>query len=350
MPQKPLRYLSFKQFNESFDLVSFAKQYDPNYRNAYGGIMIHCPYHDDGNPSCIVDNSHAYCFACNQYATPVNFVAHVTKMSPPEVLESTELENYLTDAPQVEVKRTYRRPKENIVKMAHSTLLQNNGNPLDYLYRRGLSLKTIQRFKLGFCNIGSIFKNYNGWRYSIPVYDHAGQLITIRYRASAPEDEPKYLTHPATASVMFNTEVLRTSHNVVYVGSQIDAMLLDQMGIAAVGSASEGTILPEYAYLFSGVNVFIIPDADLTGIKNIGKFIKAFGESAASISVVSLSSYNGEYSPKQDVNSFLLRFGPSAIIEVLNSYGYFGENEKQYYLLREQQSQHRGSPVTMQEA
>src|SRR5262249_49317118 len=88
-----------------------------------------------------------------------------------------------------------------------------------YLSRRDLSLATISRFGLGYCDRGLM-----SGRIAIPIHDHNGQLIAYAGRwaeLSAPDGRPRYLLPRGFQKqlVLFNLHRVKDRRSVVIVES-----------------------------------------------------------------------------------------------------------------------------------
>lgn len=142
---------------------------------------ISCPAHDDPAASMAVYRDHTYCYGCGKvdhgyYALALLLYGDHSEENRRRAREV----GHRYTAREVDA---YRERVDQQVKLDplpwglalsyHNLLFSEyRGGRREWLHERGLSLDSINRFRLG----------HDGVRYTIPVYDQRGQLLTIRYR------------------------------------------------------------------------------------------------------------------------------------------------------------------------
>lgn len=304
--------IDFKEFKERFDLVEYVTSTRPTKRTGRG-VLARCIVHEDSEPSMLVSRKFWHCFSCHEQGDAIRFLSIDKGISEYDAVISASdtsfCKEYKIEAKVKEVE--YKRPDVSNVSLHKKTLLASPAK-LEYLLSRGLSMESIDRFHLGYGKPTDHWFKYP--RYTIPIFDKDDALITIRYRVDGVlEDKPKYMTHPGTESFLFNVGAARNNKNVVLTGSQIDAILLEQYGIPAVGSAGEGVFKVGWEKYFDGVNLYVLFDNDSAGVRGT-KHVCSMVETA--IPVYWPSSFPEKY----DINDALLdpEVGINGIRGILN--------------------------------
>ncbi|MGO2037009.1 MAG: toprim domain-containing protein [Brevibacterium sp.] len=156
----------------------------------------------------------------------------------------------------------------------HRALLENQDEPaFTYLTEeRGLSLETIERFKLGVVDESDDEYGHLEGYLSIPYITPTSttewwaNYTDLRFRRgpSLSEKAPKYRTLPGHPSRLFATTTLADPGSyVVVVEGEMDAMTLIQCGVPAVGVPGVKAWKPYYRNIFAGFErVFILADKD----------------------------------------------------------------------------------------
>lgn len=255
-----------EQIKDGFDLVEYVMNTSPRWERTRRGIVSVCVAHDERNPSMWVTDDMWYCFACGAHGDSISYVMVQNDIPFVEALEYMSKGKYVKREIKTRsgITKVLEPPDPRLADVYHRTLKNSQGK-IQYLRSRGLSDRTIDKFNLGYGRPART-NRFSKPRYTIPVY-RDGQLVTVRYRVDpAFGGDVKYIAMPRTESFLFNTDALKDNDGfVVYTGSQIDAMLLDQHGIPAVGSAGEGVFKPGWGELFDGVRTAILLDNDRAG-------------------------------------------------------------------------------------
>ena len=139
-----------------------------------------------------------------------------------------------------EDKATLRLPEEFITLCTVSPQMLHSA-PLNYLKKRGVTLKEIYRWKMGFCYRG----RYRG-RLIIPSFDTSGELSYFIAR-SYDGNNIKYLNPPTTKDVVFNDLMVDWSKPITLVEGIFDALKLEN-AIPILGST-----LPTSSKLFQKI-------------------------------------------------------------------------------------------------
>lgn len=291
--------LDAQALKRKFNLVDYVKSTREHWEPTMKGVMTHCvsSAHNDSTPSMLVTPDSWYCFGCRRHGDSVSFIMEDAKVDFLGALSIMSGEAYavqeLSLPPRYE--NTVVPPSVELIELYHS-ILKNNSKE-GYLTERGLTLETIERFHLGY-GTPRRTRRFVTPRYVIPVFDSDGNPVTIRYRldpSMASSGEPKYITLPRTRSYLFNTQTIKGADFVVYVGGQIDAMLLEQFGFHSVGSAGETTFRKEWGEIFGDTPTVILLDNDEAGM---------YGSIAAWLSIKNavIAKWPPYFPDKYDIN------------------------------------------------
>jgi DNA primase len=121
---------------------------------------------------------------------------------------------------------------------------------------------------------------------------------------------PKYIGVTGNPTRLFNTRaVKRAGDTIVITEGEVDAITLNQIGIASVAVAGSQNWKPHYRRIFTGFpKVVIVGDNDKAGRKFVKEVAK--GLYSARVAII-------EGEEKEDCNSFFLKFGAEALREAL---------------------------------
>jgi len=163
-------------------------------------------------------------------------------------------------------------PNKNEVVVQNEKLVdvfwKNGVTDRDYWYRRGLTDKTIDTYKLG---------KYDGF-WTLPVYMN-GKFMNFQCRTDVPEKKirPWYR---GVGPLLFNSSILPFVSSVFITEGPVDAILLNQYGfptISHTGGAS-GWSDTWFPYFKRQKEIFYVADNDLAGYNAVRKIAKSLGE------------------------------------------------------------------------
>jgi hypothetical protein len=162
---------------------------------------------------------------------------------------------------------------------------ENGVNDRGYWYRRCLTDKTIDTYKLG---------KYDGF-WTLPVYMN-GKFMNFQCRTDTPEKKirPWYR---GVGPLLFNSSILPFVSTVYITEGPVDALLLNQLGFPALshtGGAS-GWNDAWFPYFRRQKEIFYVADNDLAGYNAVTKIAKSLGEYR--VKIVSFSDYPLKYDP-----------------------------------------------------
>lgn len=190
-------------------------------------------------------------------------------------------------------------PSAEKIEQWQQALLANKPALNALMEQRGLDRKTIIDWELG----------YDGNRYMIPVRDAGGELVNVRrYKLGAGTGD-KMLNLPGHGSAsIFRPDILRDAEEIVITEGEMDCILLNQFGIAAIThTAGAATFRPNWGALFADKTVFVCYDADEAGRKGAQKVDQIVRPFARDVFIMSIP----ETSKGADITDFLHKEGHS---------------------------------------
>lgn len=211
-----------------------------------------CPFHNDENPSFAVGDHVYRCFSCGVSGSFKDWKAFSTGNSTPS--------------------RTFKPGKYQLkpTKLEYPDDWVAHPYAVRYFTSRNITPESVKKFKLG----------YTGWRFSIPNYND-GELVGVKLRRNPNNNEdrgPKYTSLPGSKPGLFNRDILYSTKEVVCVEGELDAIVLDQLGIPAVSSTGGCNTFPsEWIRWFKGLTtVYLWFDSDDPGRKAEVSLYKKF--------------------------------------------------------------------------
>lgn len=230
-------------------------------------------------------------------------------------------------------------PKDKIIETHETTNVTDNFNVLieklhsnvvqtDYYNKRGLTAKTINKYKLGYAEEGlnfairesSLLKEkeqdlYNAYKYFLPIWgsDNNCSYFIVRLDDNALTESSCKLnkTHnlKGFSAKIFNDRYLEDNEltdNLIFIVEGIfDALSLEEIDLKAIAlnSTSNAELfinkLKENINDIKNKTFILIPDSDKAGNNLITKLINSFKEMQLQLEICNLP---GEY---KDVNEFL---------------------------------------------
>ncbi len=274
------------------DIVTVVGEYVPLTRkgSTWWGC---CPFHKEKTPSFSVtpDKNMFYCFGCHKGGDIIKFVMEMDRLTYPEAIvqlakrygvevryeEGYNPELAKKDTTKDEIIQLYDR----VATMFHYLLTQTEGGKfaLDYITKRGLSMETIEKFKLGYspadrrwlknflrkknfsddflAKSGLFSRNYPDVaffsdRLMFPIFDRRGQCVAMGGRLLR-GDGPKYLNSgdllqyqkgETLYAFNFAKNAIRQEKKVIFCEGYMDCIAYHQCGIE-YAVAPLGTALTE---------------------------------------------------------------------------------------------------------
>lgn len=269
-----------------------------------------CPFHSENTPSLVVypQTQSYHCFGCEAAGTVIDFVMQIEGFKTP-IDAATKLANkyniLLSGIDHEAIKRKKEQINKNreIAKGYYSQRQQAE----EYVLSRGISKETALKFGLGY--------NKENHSITIPILNTYSEMIGMAERYLG-GDQPKY-KNSVENEVYKKSEILygldkarKNIKEAVYiVEGYFDVMALHEFGIsqsvAYCGqSLTDGQAKLLSNYITNKTKIYLIPDKDLTGIKNVKKNIKTLRMYIKNrISVIDLPEGN------KDINDYLIEKG-----------------------------------------
>lgn len=224
-----------------------------------------CPFHNEKTPSFSVSNVKGlyYCFGCSAHGDAFEFISQTEGLSFKEALEK------LASVAGVELPKNLSFAKENdklfsALNLAANWFTQKNQEVVDYLKQRKISLKIIDKFRIGYApssglreylnssgiedkilaNVGLINRNSRDYFYDrlmFPIQNIAGKVIGFGGRALSSDQQPKYLNSPESQlfkkrenlyGLNFALSEIRKKQHLFVVEGYMDVIALHQAGIS----------------------------------------------------------------------------------------------------------------------
>ena len=224
-----------------------------------------CPFHNEKTPSFSVSNVKGlyYCFGCSAHGDAFEFISQTEGLSFKEALEK------LASVAGVELPKNLSVAKENdklfsALNLAANWFTQKNQGVVDYLKQRKISLKIIDKFRIGYApssglreylnssgiedkilaNVGLINRNSRDYFYDrlmFPIQNIAGKVIGFGGRALSSDQQPKYLNSPESQlfkkrenlyGLNFALSEIRKKQHLFVVEGYMDVIALHQAGIS----------------------------------------------------------------------------------------------------------------------
>lgn len=186
-------------------------------------------------------------------------------------------------------------PTEADIRKWHDRLMRSTIILKPLHEERGLTDETLRLRMLG----------YDGERYTIPIYDSAGELVNVRrYKPKSARD--KMMNWPGYGSAsLYLVDNLAHSDVVVLCEGELDAIIGDQYGFATVtATAGAGTWQEQWSNAFTGKHVYIAYDNDPAGEAGARKVANHLRKVAGGVYIVRLP-----VAPKQDLTDFFVAQG-----------------------------------------
>lgn len=296
-----------KEQNDIVDIVSESVKLKRSGRN-YLGL---CPFHHEKSPSFSVsqDKQIYKCFGCGEAGSVITFVMKTKN------LPFIEAVKYLGEKANIEIESqntksaAIKDKNEKLYKLNTEAArfffnnLQSNKDVIEYFFRRGLTMKTLRSFGIGYApqgwinlmnhfkkkgyteldlvNAGLIVKGKNGSYYDrfinrviFPVFNYRGRVIGFGGRV-LDDSKPKYLNSPETEIFKKGTNLYGLNFAVksdinrtlIIVEGYMDCISLHQYGITNVVASLGTALTSEQAKLLKRYadKIIVSYDADVAG-------------------------------------------------------------------------------------
>ena len=328
-----------------------------------------CPFHGEKTPSFHVDTDKKFyhCFGCNVSGDVIKFVMEIEKLSYVEAIETLAKKSgipirYKEGGGPPEYKKDDTIEKnielyERTAGMFHYFLTETEQGKkaLDYITKRGLTLETIQKFKLGYApadrkwlkkfllgkNFSEDFLNKSGLfsqnypdysffsdRLMFPIFNRKGQVVAFGGRVIPPADEsqrkylnsgdlPQFKKRETLFGFNFAKNSIREKKSIIFCEGNMDVIAYHQCGldyaVATLGTALTEEHIKMISGFVAGGTVFLSFDSDGAGQEATWKAIKLCREHDLTVKVIQLKG-------GKDPAEIMLKFGAENLtIQVQNA-------------------------------
>lgn len=329
----PLPDLFLQELKARTDMAELVASY-VNLRRSGRNLVGLCPFHHEKTPSFNVypENGSFYCFGCGVGGDVITFVRKI------ENLDYMEAVRFLANragmqVPEEQVDDTMARLRARVLEINretarffHRVLLSPEGRPgLDYLTRRGLSMKTIRHFGLGFSPPGRFsltdhlkkmgytdqeliqanvaFQSRSGRtmdrfasRVMFPIIDLRGNVVAFGGRILT-DEKPKYINtsdtpvyHKSSGLFAMNFAKNNGGEQLILAEGYMDVISLHQAGFTNAMASLGTSLTMEQARLMAryAKEVVICYDSDAAGQKAASRAIPMLRDAGLLVKVLTV--------------------------------------------------------------
>ena len=226
-----------------------------------GQISFNCPVCDDGRNKHNLEvnyvNNVYKCWACGDYEGTHGSLGKIFD----KYGNRKQKKLYQVLKPETVVKR---EKKKKALKLPDGFTLFKDASPvypvrrqaINYLHNRGISDYMIEKYQIGFCDVGD-----HGGRIIIPSYDKSGELNYYIARSWNPMSRAKYKNPEAEKDkIIFWESMIDWSKDIYLVEGAFDGLFVDN-SIPMLGKHMS-QLLFETIYTKAKGDVIICLDAD----------------------------------------------------------------------------------------
>lgn len=343
------------------DIVSLVSSY-VSLKKSGSGYMGCCPFHREKTPSFHVsgDKQLYHCFGCGAGGSVIQFVMAAENLDFPDAIKLLA-ERAGISLPEMghskdEADEFYKRKRRiydmnrDAARYFREVLLSQEGKAaLDYLTRRGLSMKTITSFGLGaspdswdsllkkllslgyerelIIESGLCIRNeknhvYDRYRNRVmyPIFDARGNVVGFGGRKLS-GDGAKYINSPE--SIVYNKSktlyalnfAKKSSHNyLILTEGYMDVISLHQAGFTSAIAGCGTALTQDQARLAAkhSKNIYLCYDSDEAGQKAAKKAIELFAPLECNVKVLKVPD-------GKDPDEFIQKHGSVAFESLLTS-------------------------------
>lgn len=261
-----------------------------------GKVRCICPFHDDTNPSlvCDLEKRTFKCFSAD--CTIGNIGGDVITLVA-KILHVTRAQAFADLCSRYKIVNAKAPIDPRTVQKYHVALL--GFEPLlAELRKRGVSLETVQKYKLGKL----------GHRITIPITNGDSTVINIRkYAPGAPSSEKFFSSKGRGSNILWPNEQLKYT-KVVVTGGEIKALAaierLNKLKIGVVtATGGEGSWRPEFTKQLRKKQVAVCMDIDAAGVSGANAVCGHLFGHAASLCRIDLPLNRDDY-PTGDLSDY----------------------------------------------
>lgn len=305
-----------------------------NLRRSGRNLVGLCPFHREKTPSFNVypENGSFYCFGCGTGGDVITFVRKIENLDYMEAVRFLAQRAGLT-VPEEQVDDSMSRLRTRVLEINretarfyHQVLLSPEGRPgLEYLTGRGLTMRTIRHFGLGFSPAGRFpltnhlkkmgyteqeliqanvaFQSRSGRamdrfynRVMFPIIDLRGNVVAFGGRILT-DEKPKYINtsdtpvyHKSSGLFAMNFAKNNGGEQLILAEGYMDVISLHQAGFTNAMASLGTSLTVEQARLMAryAKEVVICYDSDGAGQKAAARAIPMLREAGVLVKVLTV--------------------------------------------------------------
>ena len=342
------------------DIVEVISDYVPLKKQGqnYTGL---CPFHSEKTPSFVVSPQKQiyHCFGCGKGGNVFSFLMEKNGLSFPDAINMLA-SRYGVAMPEADIspekvrqdslRKRYYHINDIATEYFQNQLKVAKGQEaLQYLEKRGLEQKTVDKFLLGFApsgwdglssfllangvteqeivmmglavsrNNGTLVDRFRG-RLIYPIADSMGRVVGFGGRV-LDDSQPKYLNSPDTPLFSKGRHLygmhlargsIRSSDQAIIMEGYMDVITAHQNGITNAVGALGTALTSDQVHLLmrSTYNTFICFDADTAGQKATLRGLDVLQQQGCHVSVVTVPG-------SKDPDEYIKREGKEAFTKLL---------------------------------
>ena len=287
------------------DVLSYLDSKGIQYNKIGDQVYITCPECGKNKLTININSGVAHCFVCkaehpDSWTCQKGF--HIKKLMEYNG-DLLEIKSFSSVGVVKDVDEEIEIDFTDLANKNHKALLENI-SAQKYLFKRGITQESIEKFNIGYSEEPNN-KNYGqGW-ISIPSYEN-NIVKLVKYRKLLPDVTPKlpkYIRETGCKSILFNGDCIENYEELFVAEGELDAITLLQNGFKNTIGITVGaqTLDSEwYDKLSTKKKLYLVFDADDAG-QNSAKSIWA--ERLGSYRCVNVRLPDGE-----DINSYFLKY------------------------------------------
>lgn len=294
-----------------------------------------CPFHNEKTPSFTVydDSQSFYCFGCGVGGDPIQFIKLIENVDYVDAVKilaqraGMQMPDEGFDDSLAKKRKKILEINRSAARFYNSYMMSEEGKiGLQYFLNRGLDLKLIKRFGLGYApdawdgllkhlkgegfalsdiyDAGFILKNKNGGYYDVfrnrvmtPIIDVRGNVIAFGGRV-LDDSKPKYINTSDTlvykkTNELFGLNLAKDSGSdtLILCEGYMDVIAMHQAGFTNAVAGCGTALTSEQIRLISryAKEVILAYDADEAGQKALNKAISLFDSTDVKVKIPSFS-------------------------------------------------------------
>lgn len=249
-----------ENLKHSINIVTYAENLGLDLKQVGHRFRCNCPFHDEKTPSFYINPNEGYfhCFGCNKHGDVITLAREMNQLSFPEAVDHLKARigyhpkgNTITRKArmqkQTQLHSNLRGHLDDVVQQYHDDLYKHR-KANEYLQRRGISKKAIDRFQIGYAGFRplqlppkqikplqqiGLFNKFGREAYmgriTVPIRNDFGHITQLYGRRIANGDFNHYYLQVAHQT-LFNPEALK-HYQIHLCESVIDTLTLYSHGI-----------------------------------------------------------------------------------------------------------------------